>query len=70
MKLHLIIGGKENGSIPYNTVGGSTSNLTFIDAQTEDSGNYRCVVTNECNVTSYSEYTAITIIEGNFIRYS
>ena len=61
---------KENGNIPYDTIGENTSNLILIDAQTEDSGNYRCVVTNECNVTSYSEYTAITIIEGNFIRYS
>ena len=55
---------KENGDIPYDTIGINTSNLTFIDAQPEDSGNYRCIITNDCNVASSSEYTTINITEG------
>ena len=55
---------KENGSIPYDTIGINTSNLTLIDAQPEDSGNYRCIITNDCNVASSSEYTTINITEG------
>ena len=61
---------KENGYIQFGTIGVNASNLTFIDVQPEDSGNYRCVVTSNCNVTSYSDYTSITIIEGNLLIHS
>lgn len=56
---------KENGDIPVDSIGVNTSNLTFIDVQPEDSGNYRCVVTNNCNVRAYSKYTAINITEDS-----
>ena len=56
---------KENGSIPYDTIGVNSPNLTLIDVQTEDSGNYRCAVTDKCNITKYSDYVAVTIVEGN-----
>ena len=55
---------RENGDIPFDSIGVNTSNLTFIDIQTEDSGNCRCVVTNDCGVTSYSDYSTVTVIEG------
>ena len=58
---------KENDSIPYDAIGVNSLNLTLVDVQTEDSGNYRCVVIDKCNVTSYSDYTAVTIIEGNLL---
>ena len=58
---------RENGDIPFDTIGVNTSNLTFIDVQPEDSGNYRCVVTNDCDVTSYSDYSTVTVIEGNIL---
>ena len=56
---------RENDDIPTDTIGVNTSNLTFIDIQREDSGSYRCVVTNDCGVTSYSDYSTVTVIEGN-----
>lgn len=58
---------KENGNISVNAIGINSYNLTLIDAQPEDSGNYQCVVINNCKVKSFSEYAAITIIEGNHI---
>ena len=58
---------KENSDIPVDFIGVNTSSLTLIDVQPEDSGNYRCVVTNNCNVRAYSKYTAINITEGNLI---
>ena len=58
---------KENDSIPYDSIGENTPYLTLIDVQTEDSGNYRCVVTDKCNVTSYSDYAAVTIVEGKLL---
>ena len=56
---------KENGNIPLDTIGVNTSSVVFNDVQPEDSGNYRCVITNNCKVRSYSEYVTINITEGN-----
>ena len=55
---------KEDDNISSNAIGVNTSNLTFIDADPEDTGNYRCVVSNNCSVISFSDYTAINITEG------
>ena len=55
----------ENGNIPLDTIGVNTSSVIFNDVQPEDSGNYRCVITNNCNIQSYSEYVTINITEGN-----
>ena len=57
---------RENGDIPFDTIGDNTSNLIFVDIQMDDSGNYRCVVTNDCGVTTYSDYSTVTVIEGSY----
>ena len=56
---------KYNDSIPYDSIGINTSRLTLNDVQLGDSGNYRCVVTDNCGVTRSSDYSTVTIIEGN-----
>ena len=55
---------KKNSKISVNAIGVNTSNLTLIDAQPEDSGDYQCVVMSNCGVRDFSDYTTISIIEG------
>ena len=56
---------KKNGNISVNATGVNTSTLTLINAQTEDSGDYQCVVTSSCSLRDFSDYITISIIEGN-----
>ena len=58
---------KKNGDIPNDSIGLNTSNLTLVDIQNADSGKYRCIAKNICGVTSYSDYSTVTVIEGNII---
>ena len=51
---------RQNGGIPSGSIGKNTNTLTLIDAQPEDSGNYRCVATNRYG-SSMSDYATITI---------
>jgi len=51
---------RQNGNISFGAIGVNTNTLTLIDAQPEDSGNYRCVAANVCGIT-ISKYANITI---------
>ena len=51
---------KQNGTIPFDSTGMNTTNLTLINLQPEDAGNYRCVATNASG-SSESNYAHLTI---------
>jgi len=51
---------RQNGNISLDAIGVNTNTLTLIDAQPDDSGNYRCVATNTCGNVN-SDYANITI---------
>ena len=62
---------RQNGSVPINSIGIFTNTLTLVDVQPEDSGNYRCAVFADYSACcrSFSEYAAVTIINGKYVRY-
>jgi len=49
-----------DGSIPSGATGVNTDILTIVNLTPQDSGNYRCVVSNDGNV-SISHYAKITV---------
>ena len=51
---------KHNGSIPSGATGINTDTLTIINISPEDSGNYRCVVSND-NGKVYSVWAVVTV---------
>jgi len=51
---------RQNGNISLDAIGVNTNTLTLIDAQPDDSGNYRCVAANTCGNVN-SDYANITI---------
>jgi len=51
---------KHNGSIPSGATGMNTDTLTIIKITPEDSGNYRCVVSND-NGKVYSVWAVVTV---------
>ena len=51
---------RQNGTIPSDFTGMNTTNLTLINLQPEDAGNYRCVATNASG-SSESNYAHLTI---------
>ena len=52
---------RQSGSIPSGATGVNSHTLTIINLQPEDSGNYRCVATNNCGIST-SEYATIDIV--------
>ena len=60
---------KLSGSIPTNAIGVNTDNITLINVQQEDSGNYRCVAANTCE-SSYSEYATVNITSGKIVKFN
>ena len=51
---------RQNGSIPNDSTGVNTNNLTLVNLQPEDAGNYRCVAKSAGKNVS-SNYATITI---------
>ena len=51
---------RQNDVIPSDSTGVNTNNLTLINLQPEDAGNYRCVATNASG-NSFSNYAIIAI---------
>ena len=51
---------RQNDTIPSDSTGVNTNNLTLINPQPEDAGNYRCVATNASG-SSESNYANLTI---------
>jgi len=52
--------GRQDGNIPIGTTGVNTNTLTIVNVKPEDSGNYRCVVSNDSG-ENFSDYAAITV---------
>ena len=52
---------RQNGSIPPSATGVNTDTLTIVNPTPEDSGNYRCAVSNGSDV-GYSKSAKITVI--------
>ena len=55
---------RQNGGIPSGAIGKYNNILILINAQQKDSGNYRCVATNNYG-TTMSDYATI-IIKGSY----
>jgi len=51
---------RQNGSIPSGATGVNTYILTFINLTPQDTGNYRCIVTNASG-SSESNYITVTV---------
>ena len=51
---------RQSGRIPSGATGVNTSTLTIINLTPEDSGNYRCVATNDGG-SSQSNYATLTV---------
>ena len=51
---------RQNNTIPSDSIGVNTNNLTLINLQPEDAGNYRCVATNASG-SSVSDYATLAI---------
>ena len=51
---------RQNGNIPNDSTGVNTNNLTLVNLQPEDAGDYRCVATSAGKNIS-SNYATITI---------
>jgi len=52
---------RDDGTMPSGATGVYTDTLTLVNLQPCDTGNYRCVASNENNVSSPSKYAKITI---------
>ena len=51
---------RQNGVIPFDSIGMNTKTLILINLRSEDTGNYRCVVSNDSEIRE-SDYANITI---------
>jgi len=51
---------RQGGRIPSGTIGANTNNLTFVNIQIGDAGNYQCVATNDCGEKS-TNYSRISL---------
>ena len=51
---------RQNDVVPFDSTGVNTNNLTLINVQPEDAGNYRCVATNTSG-SRQSRYATATI---------
>ena len=52
---------RQDGTIPSSATGVNTDTLTLVDLQQCDTGNYRCVASNDDNLSTPSKYAKITI---------
>ena len=52
---------RQGGSIPSGATGVNTDTLTIVNITLEDAGNFRCVVSNDSDV-SFTNYAEITVI--------
>ena len=59
---------RQNGNIPFTSIGVRTNTLTLINVQPEDAGRYRCVafLCSICN-RSFSNYATVTVNGKLFI---
>jgi len=55
---------RQNGNIPFTSIGSHTNTLTLIDVQPEDAGNYRCIAFVYSQ--SFSNY-AIVNVDGKLL---
>ena len=51
---------RQNGGIPSGSQGVDSKTLTLVNLTPQDSGNYRCVVSDGIN-KSFSNYAKITV---------
>ena len=51
---------RQSGSISYDAIGVNTNNLTIINLQPKDAGNYRCVATNASGSIA-SDYAQLNV---------
>ncbi|XP_065894736.1 uncharacterized protein [Dysidea avara] len=51
---------KENAVIPHKAAGVNTNTLTIFNLSLEDAGNYRCIVSNDSDLT-FSKWATITV---------
>ena len=51
---------KENAVIPNKAAGVNTNTLTIFNLSPEDAGNYRCIVSNNSDLT-FSKWATITV---------
>ena len=60
---------RQNGNIPFTSIGVHTNTLTLINVQPEDAGSYRCVA-YVCSVVSrsFSNYATVTVY-GELLYY-
>ena len=58
---------RQNGVIPSDSTGISTTTLTLVNLQPEDAGNYRCVATNDSGSIA-SNYATVNINGENVKR--
>ena len=53
---------RQNGDIPFSSVGVHTNTLIIIDIQLEDAGNYRCVASSCDGIShTYSNYATVSV---------
>jgi len=59
---------RQDGAIPSSAIGVNSDTLTLVDLQQCDTGNYRCVASNDDNLSTPSKYAKITI-KGLLVLY-
>ena len=51
---------RQHGSLPLDATGINTSNLTIVNLQLKDAGNYRCIAVNGSGSTE-SKYVTLSL---------
>jgi len=64
--MHSYVWERKDDELPKNSQGAQSSNLTFINLRSQDSGEYRCILFNSTGRIA-SNYTLLTV-KGHYIN--